>query len=212
VHLEDEHYLRRMNMVERQIVARGVRDFRVIEAFRKVPRHLFVPPDYEDLAYSDSPLPIGEGQTISQPYIVALMLELLTIKPEDQILEIGTGSGYQTALLAELAGKVYTVERVGTLLRGAQETLRRLGYTNVFFFEGDGTKGLRQFAPYDKIIVSACARKIYESWIEQLVEGGIMVLPLQEDIGQILVRGIKKEGKLHLENHGGCVFVPLIEN
>lgn len=212
MHLEDEHYLRRMNMVERQIVARGVRDFRVIEAFRKVPRHLFVPPDYEDLAYSDSPLPIGEGQTISQPYIVALMLELLTIKPEDQILEIGTGSGYQTALLAELAGKVYTVERVGTLLRGAQETLRRLGYTNVFFFEGDGTKGLRQFAPYDKIIVSACARKIYESWIEQLVEGGIMVLPLQEDIGQILVRGIKKEGKLHLENHGGCVFVPLIEN
>jgi protein-L-isoaspartate(D-aspartate) O-methyltransferase len=212
VHLEDEHYLRRMNMVERQIVARGVRDFRVIEAFRKVSRHLFVPPDYEDLAYSDSPLPIGEGQTISQPYIVALMLELLTIKPEDQILEIGTGSGYQTALLAELAGKVYTVERVGTLLRGAQETLRRLGYTNVFFFEGDGTKGLRQFAPYDKIIVSACARKIYESWIEQLVEGGIMVLPLQEDIGQILVRGIKKEGKLHLENHGGCVFVPLIEN
>jgi protein-L-isoaspartate(D-aspartate) O-methyltransferase len=212
VHLEDEHYLRRMNMVERQIVARGVRDSRVIEAFRKVPRHLFVPPDYEDLAYSDSPLPIGEGQTISQPYIVALMLELLTIKPEDQILEIGTGSGYQTALLAELAGKVYTVERVGTLLRGAQETLRRLGYTNVFFFEGDGTKGLRQFAPYDKIIVSACARKIYESWIEQLVEGGIMVLPLQEDIGQILVRGIKKEGKLHLENHGGCVFVPLIEN
>lgn len=212
MHLEDEHYLRRMNMVERQIVARGVRDFRVIEAFRKVSRHLFVPPDYEDLAYSDSPLPIGEGQTISQPYIVALMLELLTIKPEDQILEIGTGSGYQTALLAELAGKVYTVERVGTLLRGAQETLRRLGYTNVFFFEGDGTKGLRQFAPYDKIIVSACARKIYESWIEQLVEGGIMVLPLQEDIGQILVRGIKKEGKLHLENHGGCVFVPLIEN
>jgi len=212
VHLEDENSIRRTNMVERQIIARGVRDSRVIEAFRKVPRHLFVPPDYRDLAYSDSPLPIGEGQTISQPYIVALMLELLTIKPEDQILEIGTGSGYQTALLAELAGKVYTVERVGTLLRGAQETLRRLGYTNVFFFEGDGTKGLRQFAPYDKIIVSACARKIYESWIEQLVEGGIMVLPLQEDIGQILVRGIKKERKLHLENHGGCVFVPLIEN
>ncbi|MGC8777522.1 MAG: protein-L-isoaspartate(D-aspartate) O-methyltransferase [Candidatus Caldatribacteriaceae bacterium] len=203
---------RRASMVERQILARGIRDRRVIEAFLKVPRHCFVPAEYQHLAYSDSPLPIGENQTISQPYIVALMLELLAIKPEDRILEIGTGSGYQTALLAELGKEVYSVERVKTLLRDARERLDRLGYTNVFFFEGDGTKGLPQFAPYDRIIVSACAGKIYESWVEELVEGGIIVLPLGEHTGQNLIRGIKREEKLHIENHGGCIFVPLIED
>ncbi|MCX7667627.1 MAG: protein-L-isoaspartate(D-aspartate) O-methyltransferase [Atribacterota bacterium] len=198
-------------MVERQIIARGVRDRRVIEAFLKVPRHFFVPSEFQGLAYHDSPLPIGEGQTISQPYIVALMLELLTIEPTDRILEIGTGSGYQTALLAELGKEVYSIERIEVLLERARVCLDSLGYTNVFLFRGDGTKGLPQFAPYQKIVVSACAGRIYESWIEELAEGGIIVLPLEEKTGQNLIRGIKREGQLHLENYGGCIFVPLIE-
>lgn len=209
--LEEDTAERRTAMVEQQIIARGVRDRRVIEAFLKVPRHCFVPSEFQDLAYHDSPLPIGEGQTISQPYIVALMLELLAIESADRILEIGTGSGYQTALLAELAKEVYSIERIETLFERARVSLGALGYTNVFLFRGDGTKGLPQFAPYQKIIVSACAGRIYESWVEELTEGGIIVLPLDEKTGQTLIRGVKKEGQLHLESYGGCIFVPLIE-
>lgn len=209
--LEEDATERRTVMVEQQIVARGVRDRRIIEAFLKVPRHFFVSSEFQSLAYHDSPLPIGEGQTISQPYIVALMLEILAIEPTDRILEIGTGSGYQTALLAELAKEVYSVERIETLLDRARASLGALGYTNIFLFRGDGTKGLPQFAPYEKIIVSACAGRIYESWVEELTEGGIIVLPLEEETGQNLIRGVKKEGQLHIENYGGCIFVPLIE-
>lgn len=209
--LEEDATERRTVMVEQQIVARGVRDRRVIEAFLRVPRHFFVPSEFQNLAYHDSPLPIGEGQTISQPYIVALMLELLAIEPTDRILEIGTGSGYQTALLAELAKEVYSIERIETLFDRARVSLGVLGYTNIFLFRGDGTKGLPQFAPYEKIIVSACAGRIYESWVEELTEGGIIVLPLEGETGQNLIRGVKKEGQLHIENYGGCIFVPLIE-
>lgn len=198
-------------MVEEQLVARGIKNQRVLDAFLKIPRHLFVPKAYEELAYQDSPLPIGSGQTISQPYIVALMLELLDPQPFDRVLEIGTGSGYETALLAELVGEVYSVERIPELLAGARERLSLLGYTNVVLFEGDGSKGLPEFAPYDKIIVSACAKKIYEVWTEELKDDGIIVLPLESTWGQSLIRGKKKKDKLTLENHGGCIFVPLIE-
>ncbi|MGQ9473025.1 MAG: protein-L-isoaspartate(D-aspartate) O-methyltransferase [Candidatus Caldatribacteriaceae bacterium] len=208
---EEERERRRTRMVERQIIARGIRDERVIAAFRKVPRHFFVAEECQVWAYNDSPLPIGEGQTISQPYIVALMLELLEIKPHERVLEIGTGSGYQTALLGELGKEIYSIERIGVLLENARERLNKLGYRNVFLFQGDGSEGLPQFAPYDKILVSACARKIYPAWEEELVEGGILVLPLEGKLGQNLVRGIKKEGILHLEDYGGCIFVPLIE-
>lgn len=208
---EEETAYRRKMMVESQLVARGISDRRVIEAFLRVPRHLFVPKEYEDLAYQDSPLPIGSGQTISQPYIVALMLELLELREDHRVLEVGAGSGYQTALLAELVSEVYSIERIPELLDEARERLRRLGYTNVFLFVGDGSKGLPEFAPYDRIIVSACARRIYEAWIEELKDGGLIVLPLEDKRGQNLIRARKRGEKLIIENHGGCVFVPLIE-
>ncbi|MDI3543229.1 MAG: protein-L-isoaspartate(D-aspartate) O-methyltransferase [Candidatus Atribacteria bacterium] len=202
----------RRNMVEKQLISRGIKNQRVIEAFLRVPRHLFVPPSYRDLSYQDSPLPLGQGQTISQPYIVALMVELLNPQKEDRVLEVGTGSGYETAILAELVKMVYSVERIPELIKRAREILSRLGYRNVVLIEGDGSKGLPQFSPYDKIIVSACSKNIYPAWVEELKEGGIIVLPLEEEMGQNLVRGMKKKGKLMLENYGGCVFVPLIED
>lgn len=208
---EEDAAHRRRIMVESQLIARGISDRRVLEAFLRVPRHLFVPKEYEDLAYQDSPLPIGSGQTISQPYIVALMLELLELRKEHRVLEIGTGSGYQTALLAELASEVYSVERIPELLDEARERLRRFGYTNVFLFIGDGSRGLPEFAPYDRIIVSACAKRIYDAWIEELRDGGLIVLPLEDGRGQSLIRVRKNGEKLTMENHGGCIFVPLIE-
>jgi len=204
----------REKMVTEQLIARGIRDKRVLEAFRKLPRHLFVPKEYLSVAYQDSPLSIGEGQTISQPYIVALMVELLEVSPSDKILEIGTGSGYQTAILAELASMVVSVERISVLAQRALQVLRRLGYNNVHFVIGDGSKGVPELAPYDKIIVSACSDKIYPAWVEELREGGYIVLPLGESYtSQELVRASKKkDGTLQLEYFGGCVFVPLIED
>ncbi|MCS7242370.1 MAG: protein-L-isoaspartate(D-aspartate) O-methyltransferase [Candidatus Caldatribacterium sp.] len=210
MHEEDVAH-RRKAMVDNQLIARGISDRRVLEAFLRVPRHLFVPKEYEELAYQDSPLPIGSGQTISQPYIVALMLELLELQKGHRVLEIGTGSGYQTALLAELVSEVYSVERIPELLDEAKERLRRLGYTNVFLFLGDGSRGLPEFAPYDRIVVSACARRIYDAWVEELKDGGCIVLPLEDGRGQSLIRVRKSGGQLTIENHGGCVFVPLIE-
>jgi len=204
----------RERMVIEQLVARGIKNERVLEAFRKVPRHLFVPEEYISVAYQDSPLPIGEGQTISQPYIVALMVELLEISPSDKVLEIGTGSGYQTAILAELAALVVSVERIPALTQRALQVLRRLGYKNVHFVIGDGSKGVPELAPYDKIIVSACSDRIYPAWVEELREGGYIVLPLGKSYAsQELVRASKGEdGTLRLEYFGGCVFVPLIED
>lgn len=207
---EEADYRRRI-MVENQLITRGISDRRVLEAFLRVPRHLFVPEEYEDLAYQDSPLPIGSGQTISQPYIVAFMLELLELQREHRVLEIGTGSGYQTALLAELVLEVYSIERLPELLEEARKRLELLGYTNVFLFLGDGSKGLPEFAPYDRIIVSACAKRVYDAWVEELRDGGCIVLPLEDGKGQSLVRVWKKGKRLTFENHGGCIFVPLIE-
>jgi len=165
-------------MVEDQIRSRGVKDERVLRAMRRVPRHLFVPPDLTPYAYADEPLPVGEGQTISQPYIVAYMTEVLDLSGGERILEIGTGSGYQAAVLAELEAEVFTVEVIGVLSARAQEVLTDLGYTRTHFLVGDGAQGWPEEAPFDRIIVTAAAAVMPKAWGEQLREGGRMVLPL----------------------------------
>ena len=166
-------------MVERQIAERGVRDPAVLAAMRAVPRHVFVPPSLEQQAYADGPLPIGHGQTISQPYIVASMTEELRVGADSRVLEVGTGSGYQTAVLAEICREVYTIEIVPELHRHAREVLERLGYSNIHFKLGDGSLGWPEHAPYDGIIVTAAARDIPAALVEQLAEGGRLVIPLQ---------------------------------
>ncbi len=205
----------RKEMVENQIVARGIRDRRVIEAMLKVPRHLFVPEDMRAYAYEDHPLPIGNNQTISQPYIVAYMTEELQLTGEEKVLEIGTGSGYQTAILAELAKEVYTIERIPELSLRAQEILKRLGYKNIHFKIGDGTKGWEEFAPYQAIIVTAAAKSVPEAYIEQLDVGGRLVIPVEENGGIFSAQELKKivknsDGSLSEYSLGGCRFVPLI--
>jgi protein-L-isoaspartate(D-aspartate) O-methyltransferase len=171
----------RYQMVEEQIVSRGVRDERVLEAMRTVPRHLFVPPDLVERAYSDGALPIGEGQTISQPYIVALMTELLDIQPEDSVLEIGTGSGYQAAVLARLARQVYSIEIIPTLASSARQRLGEMGLKNVVVRTGDGYRGWPEFAPFDGIIVTAAPPEIPAALVAQLKRGGRMVVPVGEN-------------------------------
>jgi len=201
----------REEMVQKQIISRNIKDKRVSQALLKIHRHVFIPEPYRRYAYHDTPLMIGEGQTISQPYIVALMSELLSIRPTDKILEIGTGSGYQTAICAELAGEVYTIERIAELARRAEEILKSLEYQNIHFFVGDGSRGIPDFAPYDKIIVTAYVNEIYPIWVEELKEDGIIVLPLGNEFRQTLIRGRKQKGSLKIEKHGSVVFVPLIE-
>jgi protein-L-isoaspartate(D-aspartate) O-methyltransferase len=165
-------------MVETQIRARGVKDGRVLETLGRLPRHLFVPPDMVPYAYSDEPLPVGEGQTISQPYIVAYMTEALSLEGGERVLEVGTGSGYQTAVLAELAAEVYSVEIIGSLSAQAQSVLNKLGYRNIHFLVGDGSLGWPEEAPFDRIIVTAAASQMPASLRDQLAEGGRLVLPL----------------------------------
>jgi protein-L-isoaspartate(D-aspartate) O-methyltransferase len=179
--LDDSSYdAARESMVREQIAARGVRDPRVIEAMRKVPRHLFVPAADRDRAYADSPVPIGEGQTISQPFLVALMTDLLAPKPGDTVLEVGTGSGYQAAVLAELVARVYTIEIVEPLGRRAMQLLEQLGYRNVEVRIGDGYNGWVEAAPFDSIIVTAAPAEIPKPLIDQLKPGGRMVIPAGE--------------------------------
>src|ERR1700693_5053751 len=168
----------RRRMVDSQLRARGIRDERVLDAMLRVPRHQFAPERYRDQAYEDHPLPIGEGQTISQPYIVARMLDALAIKPRSKVLEVGTGSGYLTALLAELAAQVVSVERHAALADTARELLGRLGYTNVRVIVGDGSQGFAEAARYDAIIVSAAAAEVPPALVEQLAEGGRMIIPV----------------------------------
>jgi len=206
-------------MIKAHLVARGIKDARVLDAMRKVPREEFVDEKYrrDDLAYADYPLPIGGGQTISQPYIVARMLELLSINPDDKILEIGTGSGYQTALLSILAREVFTIERDPQLSGTAQSTLSRLGYKNIHFKTGDGTLGWAEKSPYNRIIVSAAAP--YPEGVpplyEQLSVGGRMVLPVGDRFSQRLTL-VKKDlsasgaARKTIEYYEGCVFVPLV--
>jgi protein-L-isoaspartate(D-aspartate) O-methyltransferase len=175
---EDSYRSARQRMVTQDIQGRGIRDARVIEAMRKVERHLFVPEPYRPMAYADRPLPIGEGQTISQPYIVALMTYQLHLQPDDRVLEIGTGSGYQAAILGELAKEVYSIEVIEKLAHAAQERLRRLGYTNVRVRSGDGFYGWAEHAPYDAIIITCSAPIVPQRLIEQLKDGARLIVPL----------------------------------
>ena len=201
----------RLAMVDKQIAARGVKDARVLDAMRTVPRHEFVPSEQVDEAYGDRALPIGEGQTISQPYIVALMTELLGVQPGDVVLEIGTGSGYQAAILAELTDRVYTVEILPKLARRAAETLDRLGYSRVQTEKADGYFGWAEHAPYDGIIVTAAPDHIPAPLVAQLREGGRMVIPVGPPGSyQTLWRLTKQQGKVVSENVTDVAFVPLV--
>jgi protein-L-isoaspartate(D-aspartate) O-methyltransferase len=201
---------RRHHMIETQLLQRGICNERVLAAMSRVPRHEFVDQRYVAQAYDDNPLPIGEGQTISQPYIVALMLELLDPAPDHTILEIGTGSGYQTALLVELARHVYAIERHPALAQAAQETLQRLGYSNITLEVGDGSGGLPAYASYDGIIVAAAAPRMPQMLFDQLKEGGRLVIPIGPSDAQELQLITKLEGKPIISGHTGCRFVPLI--
>lgn len=207
--MDDFSALRNM-MVDSQLVPRGITDERVLSAMRKVPRHLFVPEPMRHRAYEDMALSIGEGQTISQPYMVAVMTELLELKGDERVLEIGTGSGYQAAILGELAREVFTIERVPALAQQAQERLRRLGYANVEVIVRDGTRGLPDRAPFDGIIVTAAAPEVPAPLAEQLREGGVIVAPVGERFSQILIKGRKRADALVEERSTPCVFVPLI--
>lgn len=200
----------REQMVEEQLISRGITDSRVLEAFRCVPRDQFVPLKYLNEAYSDSPLPIGEGQTISQPYMVALMTQHLKLSGDESVLEIGTGSGYQTAILAELAKEVYGVERITSLADKAKSTLKQLSYDNIQITITDGTVGWKEFAPYDAIIVTAAAPAIIQPLVEQLKDKGRLVMPIGEKITQALTVTIKSKEKIETSEICGCVFVPLL--
>jgi len=200
----------RLRMVEQQIAARGITDPRVLAAMREVPRHLFVPAPYDRDAYADDPLPIGNGQTISQPYIVALMTALLQIKATDTVLEIGAGSGYQAAILSQLAKNVITIERIDAVAALARKNLAAVGAKNVMIVIGDGTLGYPVGAPYNGIIVTAATPDIPTPLKAQLAEGGRLVVPVGERISQELVV-LERHGDRFLEElHGGVRFVPLI--
>lgn len=200
----------RRGMAESQIRGRGVSDPRVLDAMMRVPRHLFAPDRYREQAYEDHPLPIGQGQTISQPYIVALMLEALALQPGDRVLEVGTGSGYVTALLAELVTQVISIERHGRLADGARELLTRLGYSNVQVVVGDGSEGFAEVAPYNAILVSAAAREIPEALIAQLAEGGRMIVPIGGEDSQQLQFVRMEGGQSKIALRELCRFVPLV--
>jgi protein-L-isoaspartate(D-aspartate) O-methyltransferase len=197
-------------MVETQIAARGVKDERVLAAMRKIPRHLFIPGEARSAAYGDYPLPIGHGQTISQPYIVAMMTALLQISPEDRVLEIGAGSGYQAAILGTLAKEVISIERIPEVARLAQENLSTAGITNVRVVVGDGTLGCPEKAPYDGVLITAATPAVPPPLIDQLAEGGRLVAPVGSRDLQELVRLTKRGDDLTREFFGGVVFVPLL--
>jgi len=200
----------RLLMVAEQLRDRGIRDERVLEAMARVPRHEFVQPDQRDEAYEDHPLPIGEGQTISQPFVVAAMLEALALRPEDVVLEVGTGSGYETAVLAELVRKVYSIERIASLAERAQKALERLGYNNVTVVHGDGSQGLPEAAPFDAIVVSAAAPQVPRPLLEQLCDGGRLVIPVGSGFAQELQLVRKIGDKASILYLDGVRFVPLI--
>ncbi|MGD8812946.1 MAG: protein-L-isoaspartate(D-aspartate) O-methyltransferase [Anaerolineales bacterium] len=207
---KDKYRQARERMVEEQLRTRGIRDERVLRVMRSVPRHLFVDPDLRYAAYSDAPLPIRRQQTISQPYIVALMTELLELKGGECVLEVGSGSGYQAAVLAHIAGKVYTLERIPELVLQAKTTLAQLGLDNVEVIEVDGTLGLPEHAPYEAIIVTAAAPRVPEPLKQQLSEGGRLVLPVGGRMGQILERWRRKGDDFTRERLAPVAFVPLV--
>ena len=207
---ESDFAAERQRMVERQLKARDIKDARVLAAMGKVPREAFVPPESRDASYEDGPLPIGYDQTISQPYIVAFMTEQLRLKPSDRVLEIGTGSGYQAAILAELVSEVYSVEIVEPLARAAEATLQRLGYKNVDVKIGNGYKGWREAAPFDAIIVTCAPDKVPQPLIDQLKDGGRMVIPVGERFAQQLYLLEKKNGQLKESVTLPVRFVPML--
>jgi len=201
----------RRRMVEAQLIARGIKDQRVLAAMLKVPRHLFVEEALMDRAYGDHALPIGEGQTISQPYMVAIMTELLALKGDEKVLEIGTGSGYQAAILAELCWKVCTVERIGALASRARKLLDLMGYSNIALRTFDGTYGWRDEAPFDGIVVTAASPEIPQPLFEQLGVGGRLVVPVGDRWIQTLTIVTKRaDGGMDVRPSIGCMFVPLL--
>lgn len=208
---QESYEEQRNQMVSRQIIARGVKDQQVIEAMKKVKRHLFVPAEFVPMAYNDTPLPIGYGQTISQPYIVAYMTEILDLKPADKVLEIGTGSGYQAAVLAEICDSVYTIEIVPQLGKQAKRLLKDLGYKKVTVKTGDGYKGWTEHAPFDVIIVTCSPTHIPAPLEKQLAEGGRMIIPVGEKYVQKLVYLVKKKGELHRKAVLAVSFVPMVD-
>ena len=200
----------RRKMVEEQILGRGIKDLSVMEVLSRVPRHLFVNSSLQHRAYGDCPLPIGENQTISQPYIVALMTQALDLKGEERVLEIGTGSGYQTAILAELAAQIFTIERVKPLVKKTKELLEGLKYKNIIFKTFDGTYGWRDQSPFDAILISAATPSIPKSLIEQLADKGRLVAPVGERESQDLIVLNKNGNRVVERKIGSCKFVPLI--
>jgi protein-L-isoaspartate(D-aspartate) O-methyltransferase len=200
----------RLAMVEDQLRRRGIHDQRVLEAMAKIPRHSFISPEYQAAAYEDRPLPIGEGQTISQPYMVAVMTQSLELTGGERVLEIGTGSGYQTATLAELAKTIFTVERIQVLIQRAQKVLQNLGYENIFFLHGDGTKGWPENSPFEGIIVTAGAPEVPQMLTSQLADGGRLVIPVGPRYTQTLYKVTRKGNRFMEEDITGCVFVPLL--
>ncbi|MFH1146110.1 MAG: protein-L-isoaspartate(D-aspartate) O-methyltransferase [Pseudomonadota bacterium] len=200
----------RQKMVDTQLVSRGIRDTRVLECMAKVPRHLFVEEALYSQAYNDYPLPIGEKQTISQPYIVALMTEALQLKGTERVLEIGTGSGYQTAILADLAYKVYSIERLNTLVKRARRILDMSGCINVVVKLGDGTIGWKEESPFDAIIVTAASPGIPAPLVDQLASPGRLIIPVGDRFSQSLIRVLKEGSGVREENLGGVRFVSLV--
>ena len=205
----DQFAIRRNKMVQEQILQRGIEDVRLLQAFREIPRHAFVPEDCVDQAYYDHPLPIGNGQTISQPYIVALMTHCLKLSGKEKVLEIGTGSGYQTAILAALAEEIYTVELIAELSKRAARTLDSLGLRNTHLFEGDGSSGLREHQPYDRIIITAAVPSLSDEIKDQLNEGGKIVAPIGDRWRQQLEVWKRKKTGFVKETILPVVFVPL---
>jgi len=200
----------RKSMVVYQLHARGIKSPDVLRVMENVPRHLFVPEDLRDYAYEDHPLSIGYGQTISQPYMVAIMTELLDLKPTDKVLEVGTGSGYQTAILAELAHTVISIERIRELAEEAEQRLTNLGYKNIKVICGDGSSGYPDESPYDAIIVTAGSPEVPESLKKQLNDGGRLVIPVGGSNLQVLLKITKIGNTFSIERHTSCIFVPLI--
>jgi protein-L-isoaspartate(D-aspartate) O-methyltransferase len=200
----------RKEMVKNQIEGRGISDPNVLEAMLKVPRHLFVSDALRDQAYGDFPLPIGEQQTISQPYIVAEMTQALKLTREDRVLEIGTGSGYQAAILAQIAFRVYTIERIHSLLVNARKLFDKLGYYNIVTRYSDGTTGWREEGPFDAVIVTAGAPEIPNTLVQQLAMGGQMVIPVGNQYSQELIKVYRDQSGIKQTNLGGCRFVKLV--
>ena len=200
----------RDSMVQEQMASRGISDKRVLEAMRRVPRHLFVPSDRRGKAYDDAPLPLGEGQTISQPYMVAWMTELLGLEGDEKVLEVGTGSGYQAAILGLLAREVYSIERIEWLAEQARTRLDELGFKIIEVVVGDGSKGLKSQAPFDAIIVTAGSPGVPQALVEQLADGGRLVIPVGPSSMQMLTVITRHGSEYKTDEVGSCVFVPLV--